>query len=49
MSYMTGNPKSIHHERPHTTLYKGKKPVKTIPEERAIDELIALLRDNDEL
>lgn len=31
------------------TLYKGKKPVKTIPEERAIDELIALLRDNDEL
>ncbi|MDE6482279.1 MAG: (E)-4-hydroxy-3-methylbut-2-enyl-diphosphate synthase [Rikenellaceae bacterium] len=31
------------------TLYKGKEPVKTIPEDRAIEELIALLEENGEL
>ena len=31
------------------TLYKGGEPVRTIPEERAIEELTALLRENDEL
>jgi len=31
------------------TLYKGKTPVRTIPEERAIDELTALLKENNEL